>query len=314
MGGAGSDDDEQRQEQASGRASSESRALLHPGSSSSDDDGGGGSSCNDDGFEEDHDHQHQERSGRSQCWLLGAMALVAACFGFLFAGYSSLEILATTFHGELGYYSMMCVYAGITPGSFMLPAVVANVGCEWSMRIGAVPYTVFAAANYLVITESASGWILLPTGFCVGLGCGMLWGAQGLYLMQLSREYDLISESPSSVNSRGLFSGAGGAGTPVGGLLALAGSSLMMQHSVSNSTIVFCLFVCLALGNLLLFAVPSATQKKRRQSGSGRAKEPRVSCCAIPRLLSSSRLVQFLWRARMYVYIIIIWYISHAVI
>jgi hypothetical protein len=39
---------------------------------------------------------------KSQRWLLGAMVLVAACFCFLFAGYSTLEILGTTFHGDLG--------------------------------------------------------------------------------------------------------------------------------------------------------------------------------------------------------------------
>jgi hypothetical protein len=58
----------------------------------------------------------------------------------------------------------------------------------------------------------------------------MLWGAQGLYLVQLAREYD--KHSPvGAAGSVGLFSGAGGCGTPFGALAALVGSSALMQAS-----------------------------------------------------------------------------------
>ena len=81
-------------------------------------------------------------------------------------------------------------------------------------------------------------------------------GPQGLYLVQLSQAYDRLSPA-GAAGSMGLFSGAGGAGTPIGGLLALVGSSLLMQGGTTNATIMLLLFAILALGNLLLLALPA---------------------------------------------------------
>lgn len=286
MKGSDSDDDDD-----SGGARSETKRLVTPNGSSSD-------PAPDDGAPPPPRHIAAcsacgDEKVRSRRWLLGAMVLVAGCFGFLFAGYSTLEILATTFHGDLGYYALVCVYAGITPGSFLSPTAVARLGCKRSMLLGAAPYTVFAATNYLVELGVLSGWALLPAGFGVGMGCGALWGAQGLYLVQLSRAYDAMGEE-GSTGSLGLFSGAGGAGTPIGGLLALAGSSALMQNAVSNAVIMLFLFIVLGLGNVMLLAVPVAplsgragTEAATRKGEAG--KPPAVDSAAIPRLLMSSR-------------------------
>jgi MFS family permease len=233
---------------------------------------------------------HRPRRAQQQR-LLFAMIFVATCFGCLFAGYSTLEILGTTFRGDLGYYSLMMVYAGITPGSFISPLVVGRIGCRRSMVAGALPYSFYAAANWAVELGAVPGWVLLPSGFSVGLGCGMLWGAQGLYLVQLATEYDRLSP-PGAAGSVGLFSGAGGAGTPLGGLLALAGSSALMQRNVPNATIMLCLFLILALGNMLLLALPAVPTRRSSGSGGGDSKQPqpqRPTFSAIPRLLASSR-------------------------
>lgn len=153
------------------------------------------------------------------------------------------------------------------------------------MVVGAIPYTVYAAANLAVELAISPGWILLPSGFAVGLGCGMLWGAQGLYLVQLATEYDRLSSPGSTTGSIGLFSGVGWAGTPFGALLALAGSSALMQRDVRNATIMLYLFLILAAGNIMLLALPSVT------SSEVSSKEPqeRAQCTAIPKLLLSSR-------------------------
>ena len=44
--------------------------------------------------------------------------------------------------------------------------------------LGAIPYTIYAGANWGVEVGLLGGWVLLPSGFAVGIGCGMLWGAQ----------------------------------------------------------------------------------------------------------------------------------------
>lgn len=81
-----------------------------------------------------HSEHHRARyARRARARLLGAMIFVSACFGCLFAGYSTLEILGTTFRGDLGYYSLMMVYAGITPGAFIhrLWSAESGVGAPW---------------------------------------------------------------------------------------------------------------------------------------------------------------------------------------
>ena len=113
-----------------------------------------------------------------------------------------------------------------------------------------------------------------------------------MYLIQLSAEYDRISP-PEAVGSRGLFSGAGGAGTPVGALLALSGTSLLMQHAVSNASIMLCLFCCLLLGNILLFAVPAVPSspkpdEKSEHFSETTAETQPVSFWAIPQLWMAS--------------------------
>ena len=156
--------------------------------------GGGGSSSSDEDGDDDapllrgaakQKPPPPSRPQRSQRWLLGAMVYVASCFAFLFAGYSTHEILGTTFRGDLAYMALSCVYAGILPGSCISPAIVAKLGCKMSMALGAVPYTIYAGANWGVEVGLLGGWVLLPSGFAVGIGCGMLWGAQVKHLMRV---------------------------------------------------------------------------------------------------------------------------------
>jgi MFS family permease len=237
----------------------------------------------------------QRTPSTTRGFLVGALVLVSACFVFLFAGYQTLELLSTTFRGDLGYYALMMVYAGITPGSFMFPAIVSRTGCRLSMFLGAVPYTVFAGANYGVELELLPGWVLLPAGFGVGFGCAMLGGAQTLYVVQLSREYDRLGPAGSK-GSLGLFSGAGQAGSPIGGLLALSASSILMQHAVANRTLILGFFLMLLCGNLLLVkvrAIPKVVGGETKDLQNPEV-APTARLLAIPSLLASSQLLRLL--------------------
>ena len=56
----------------------------------------------------------------------------------------------------------------------------------------------------------------------------------------------------------GLFNGIGQAAAPLGGLLALLGSSVMARLQIGRLALYSCLFASLLVGNVLLFAMPSA--------------------------------------------------------
>ena len=57
----------------------------------------------------------------SACWAVAALGLVAWCWILMFAGWQTMEVLLSTFRDELGYYSLVFVYAGIVPGSLVTP-------------------------------------------------------------------------------------------------------------------------------------------------------------------------------------------------
>ena len=112
----------------------------------------------------------------------------------------------------------------------------------------------------------------------------MLWGSQGVLLKQFSEAFDIGralrataqnggKSHPQKGGDRGGGSGGGGGGTggslglfngigqaaaPLGGLLALLGSSVMARLQIGRLALYSCLFASLLVGNVLLFAMPSA--------------------------------------------------------
>lgn len=243
------------------------------------------------------------------------LVVTTACFTLLFAGWVPIENLLSTYEGDLGYYCLMTVYLAVVPGSFVAPWIMARAGPRSSMFIAAVPYTCFAGA--LVLKElgiGTRGELLYPCAVGVGLGCGVLWGSQGVLLRSFSEAFDIsqtLRTDRRSTGSLGLFNGIGQAAAPLGGLLALIGSSIMAQLDIGRRTLYTGLFVSLALGNVLLFAMPNAKQllvQRRSQlrelgktSAYSHVREnltpsawPPVSIFAIPRLLLRSRVLCFL--------------------
>jgi MFS family permease len=243
------------------------------------------------------------------------LVVITACFTLLFAGWVPMENLLSTYEGDLGYYCLMTVYLAVVPGSFVAPWIMARAGPRSSMFIAAVPYTCFAGA--LVLKEfgiGARGEVLYPCAVGVGLGCGVLWGSQGVLLRTFSEAFDIsqtLRTKGRSTGSLGLFNGIGQAAAPAGGLLALIGSSLMAQFDIGRRTLYTSLFVSLALGNVLLFAMPDSKQllvlrrSQLRELGQTGVYGPGgdntmpsarlpVSILAIPRLLLRSQVLCYL--------------------
>lgn len=243
------------------------------------------------------------------------LVVVTLCFTLLFAGWVPMENLLSTYEGDLGYYCLMTVYLAVVPGSFVAPWIMARAGPRSSMFIAAVPYTCFAGA--LVLKElgiGTRGEVLYPCAVGVGLGCGVLWGSQGVLLKTFSEAFDIsqiLCTRSKPTGSLGLFNGIGQAAAPGGGLLALIGSSLMEQFEIGRRTLYTSLFVSLAVGNVLLFAMPDAKQllQQRRSQlhelGQNSVyctdgdhlsppAQPPVSVLAIPRLLLRSRVLRYL--------------------
>ena len=289
------------------------------GASSSDDEEGEAATLIPASPAQDPQHADRPTAGRrcSGCDdpSVRGLVVITACFTLLFAGWVPMENLLSTYEGDLGYYALMTVYLAVVPGSFVAPWIMARAGPRGSMFIAAVPYTCFAGA--LVLKElgiGTRGEVLYPCAVGVGLGCGVLWGSQGVLLKTFSEAFDIgqtLRTQSRSAGSLGLFNGVGQAAAPGGGLLALIGSSLMAQFEIGRLTLYTSLFLSLAVGNVLLFAMPDAKQlllerrTQLRELGQKRlytphgdhltpAARPPVSILAIPRLLFRSPVLCYL--------------------
>ena len=244
---------------------------------------------------------------RSGCgWLrepsVGGLVVVVLSFCCLFGGWVPLETLLSTYEGALGYYSLMLVYLAVIPGSYFAPWAMARTGdARKAMALSALPYVCFAAA--LLAMECGffrRGELLLPCAVGVGLGCGVLWGSQGVLIKQFSMLHDLSHPNPDGRGSLGLFTGVGQASSNVGGLLALFGSSVLSQLKLQRRTLYLVLFLLLAVGNVLLLLLPNAAKllrthpRAKAHPEAGKAKGGSSSAGAIPRLLRRSLVLRWL--------------------
>jgi MFS family permease len=224
------------------------------------------------------------------------LAVLAASFCCLFGGWVPMETLLSTYEGALGYLSMTLVYLAVIPGSFFTPWVLARTGdARVAMALAAAPYTAFAAALLAMeLGYFTRGELLLPCAVGVGLGCGVLWGSQGVLIKQFSLLHD--HARPGGGGSLGLFTGVGQGSSNLGGLLALFISSVLSQLRLERRALYLVLFLLLAAGNTLLFLLPDAAGLLRtnlgHQPGPGGGGGSSVG--AIPRLLRASPALRWL--------------------
>ena len=198
----------------------------------------------------------------------------------------------------------MAVYAAVLPGSLIAPAVLVAIGPRGSMFVGALPYLVFGLANVAMEQEDGGvlglAWFVLA-GSGVGCGCGILWGAQGVYITEQSAEYDrrrrlaaAAASRPAPDGSLGLFTGVGGASTTAGGVFVGAGSSVLLGFEIISRRQFYILLAMLLLAGNLCFLFlpqrPAAAAAARKQT----AESPCEAVAAIPALLRKSQRMRLL--------------------
>lgn len=104
--------------------------------------------------------------------------------------------------GNLGYWSIACIYITFTLSSLLLSsAFVIAVTVKWSLFIGGVLYLGFIIANIW------PDWVtLVPGALVLGIGASIIWAAQGAYVTNAALAYAHVSGKPPR-SSIGLFNG-----------------------------------------------------------------------------------------------------------
>eukprot|EP01051_Picozoa_sp_SAG22_P013157 SAG22_NODE_1445_length_4406_cov_7.808684_4_plen_424_part_00 len=207
-----------------------------------------------------------------------ALVVVGAGFFLTFAGYMAVENLNVALHGDAGFYSLVAVYGAVVPGSLLAPLLLSRCGTRAGMFIGALPYFCFGVSNILLESAAAdqADWeaLLIFSGAGVGAGCGVLWAGQGVYITQHSRDFDRRRRrhalaqgiAPPQQETLGLFSGVGQSSTQLGGVLALAGSTLLLRGTASTKTLYLVLAAFLGLGNMCFLVLPKSPKDRSAES------------------------------------------------
>ena len=139
-----------------------------------------------------------------------------------------------------------------------------------------------------------SGRLMVACGAGVGLTCSSLWTAQGVYCKEQALAYDRALGGSVKGGSLGHFNGFAYSGVQFGMLLAMLGSSVIMQVLGPRRRLIFGLLAAVAaLGNGILFVLPTpATSPEVRTSAETK---PPVSIAAVPKLILKSSSMRLLF-------------------
>ncbi|XP_046333735.2 protein unc-93 homolog A-like [Haliotis rufescens] len=159
--------------------------------------------------------------------------LTALCvvWMFTFTAYSGLQNLEASLNLDLGIYSLAAITGSGLITCILAPAIIKFTGCKGALIISWICFCVFVGSNYYPKTYS-----LIPGSIIIGLGTGLLWTAQGVYVTTSALDYsDVTGEKMDSVVSRffGIFC-IGFQSTQIWGNLI---SSLVFRDVNNNITI-----------------------------------------------------------------------------
>ncbi|KYQ89973.1 hypothetical protein DLAC_08543 [Tieghemostelium lacteum] len=109
-----------------------------------------------------------------QCVQLGI------AFYFVFVGYSPTQNILATIHPDDAAIVLGIVYASFSIGSLIAPIIVKKMGLLKALSLAAFTYAMFV---YCAIEKL--NFLFIPAGAVVGIGAGLLWTSQGVYLNRI---------------------------------------------------------------------------------------------------------------------------------
>ncbi|CAJ0955357.1 unnamed protein product, partial [Mesorhabditis belari] len=127
--------------------------------------------------------------------LFGVLQLGLGFF-FIFAAFNSQAFIVLAIirnlssAGELapndGYYSKGILYFTFMFSNLLAPPVISRLGSKWAMVIGASSYMF-----YLLCFLDLKTWIYFTASALNGIGAAILWTANGVFLVEISKKENL---------------------------------------------------------------------------------------------------------------------------
>ncbi|TMS38209.1 hypothetical protein L596_004981 [Steinernema carpocapsae] len=102
--------------------------------------------------------------------------------------------IAEQFPGRMdphaGYYGLGLSYATFTVASLVSPVIVHRFGSRISLFLSSVIFTVYMAGFIFLNT-----WVYYAISAAMGIACGIIWTAQGVYISQYTSKQNAIRNS-----------------------------------------------------------------------------------------------------------------------
>lgn len=135
-------------------------------------------------FTESHVHKF-----KVQCYK----RLICIGFGFccIFASFFCLRGLQSSNSGDdpmLGLLTFACLTVLTWLGDLLSIQVIYYIRPKWCLVISSVPFILYAAANFY-----PSPFTLIPSALLTGVGIGMMWSSEGIYMINLAANYAMVS-------------------------------------------------------------------------------------------------------------------------
>lgn len=133
--------------------------------------------------------QSHVRKFEIQCYK----RLVCIGFGFacLYASFFCLRNLQSSNSGAdptLGLITFGCLSLLVWLGDLLSIQVIYYIRPKWCLVLASTPFILYAGANFY-----PSKFTLIPSALLFGLGQGMLWSSEGIYMINLSANYAMVS-------------------------------------------------------------------------------------------------------------------------
>lgn len=133
--------------------------------------------------------------------------LLCIGFGFLclFSSAFALRNLQSSLPGydpTLGLITFGCLRLLTWFGGLIAASIVSKLRPKWTMVVGTIGFILYPMSNIYPVS-----YILIPCALMCSVSVGMVWGAEGVYMINLAATYAFVSQK-SLMSVIGTFNGA----------------------------------------------------------------------------------------------------------
>ncbi len=161
-----------------------------------------------------------------------SVLLLTTGFFFVFAAFNTVQMLESSVLSDkqLAFTTLSVIYAVFAATNIVAPKVVSLLGPRLGMFLGSLCYVLLVAANIF-----PSWGTLVPASALVGVGAGVLWTSQNIYMSRCAaREARATGERVDDVTSR--FNGIFWAGFQLNGAAGLCLAAVLKAVRAAAGT------------------------------------------------------------------------------